>query len=151
MSRRREEIVALGSMGYQNATSAMMAAMGDFARLITIWKHTITRLGEFTVGEAVGVPRKRRRKQYDVAKATHTEDGIELTSINTAILPYDKKRGSFSAKGDSGAIILDRAGRIVALLTGGASTDDEIDVIYGTPYWWLEGQIKTAFPDCRLY
>jgi hypothetical protein len=77
--------------------------------------------------------------------------GIEHTNTETAILSYDRQRGPFSAPGDSGAIILDRAGRIVALLTGGSGTADGIDVTYGTPYWWLEEQIKKTFPDCYLY
>ncbi|KAG8894194.1 hypothetical protein FRC01_013119 [Tulasnella sp. 417] len=77
--------------------------------------------------------------------------GIKHTSIEVAILSYDKLRGPFSAPGDSGAIILDRAGRIVALLTGGGGTTDETDVTYGTPYWWLEEQIKKVFPSCHLY
>ena len=77
---------------------------------------------------------------------TYTEYGVEHTSIEIAILAYDRKHGPFSTKGDSGAIILDRAGRIVALLTGGAGTADEVDITYGTPYWWLEEQIKTAIP-----
>ncbi|KAG8894298.1 hypothetical protein FRC01_013049 [Tulasnella sp. 417] len=61
--------------------------------------------------------------------------GIKHTSIEVAILSYDKQRGPFSAPGDSGAIIPDRAGRIVALLTGGGGTTHETDVTYGTPYW----------------
>ena len=36
-------------------------------------------------------------------------------------------------------------------LTGGAGKADDIDVTYGTPYWWLEEQIKKVFPDCHLY
>ena len=95
-----------------------------------------------TVGRANGL---------DSFTRVYLDNGIEHTSIETAILPYDKKHCPFSAPGDSGAIILDRAGRIVALLTGGSGTDDGTDVTYGTPYWWLEGQIKKAFPDCYLY
>ncbi|KAG7451368.1 uncharacterized protein BT62DRAFT_916395 [Guyanagaster necrorhizus] len=81
----------------------------------------------------------------------HTDYGAKYTSIEIAILPYDKLRSPFSAPGDSGAIILDRAGRIVALLAGGGGTTDKTDVTYGIPYWWLEEQIKKAFPDCHLY
>ena len=81
----------------------------------------------------------------------YANHGTEHMSIETAILPYDKLRGPFSAPGDSGAIILNRAGRIVALLTGSSGKTDEIDVTYGTPYWWLETQIKKAFPGCHLY
>ncbi|KAG8906166.1 hypothetical protein FRC01_008107 [Tulasnella sp. 417] len=81
----------------------------------------------------------------------YIENGPKYTSIDVAVLPYDKLRGPFSAAGDSGSIILDRAGRIVALLTGGAGTAKGTDITYGTPYWWLEEQIKKVFPDCHLY
>jgi hypothetical protein len=81
---------------------------------------------------------------------TYPDYGIKHTSIEAAILPYDKLRGPFSAPGDSGSIILDRIGRIVALLTGGGGTTDETDVTYGTPYWWLEEQMKKVFPGCYL-
>ncbi|KAG7442270.1 uncharacterized protein BT62DRAFT_973805 [Guyanagaster necrorhizus] len=84
----------------------------------------------------------------------YTDYSAKYVSIEVAILPYtDNKKlpSSFSAPGDSGAIILDRAGRIVALLTGGGGTNHETDVTYGTPYWWLEEKIKKAFPDCHLY
>jgi len=95
-----------------------------------------------TIGRANGL---------DSFTRVYPDYGIEHTSIETAILPYDKQRAPFSAPGDSGAIILDRAGRIVALLTGGGGTTDETDVTYGTPYWWLEEQIRKAFPGCHLY
>lgn len=81
----------------------------------------------------------------------YTDYDIKHTSIETAILPYDKQHSPFSAQGDSGAIILDRAGRIVALLTGGSGITNETDITYGTPYWWLEEQIKKVYPGCHLY
>lgn len=81
----------------------------------------------------------------------YSDHGIEHTSIEIGILSHDRQQGPFSAQGDSGAIILDRAGRIVALITSGAGTTDATDVTYGTPYWWLEEQIKKVFPDCHLY
>ena len=101
-------------------------------------------------GLATGTTVGRANGLYSFTRV-YTEGEAALTSIETAILPYDKQRGPFSANGDSGAIILDRSGRIVALLTGGAGTHNKVDVTYGTPYWWLEGQIKTAFPHCHLY
>ena len=99
-----------------------------------------------TTGTTIG-----RANGLDSFTRIYADHGIEHTSIETAILPYDKKRAPFSAPGDSGSIILDRAGRIVALLTGGSGTTDETDITYGTPYWWLEEQIKKTFPDCHLY
>ncbi|KAI5804629.1 hypothetical protein DFH27DRAFT_384356 [Peziza echinospora] len=297
----REEIVALGSMGYRNATNAMMATIGNLARSVEVWSKMVARLGEPVDGEGANVTQKRQNCRNEVEKATqviaelnklhtevtkhrtnpdqriigrvlhvepivvpdgphrftrdwafielyndkidwatfmgnkiyvggnlspldfgllmfpHPEDragydypedgclqafgvvkeneihqpqhldehgekvfmvvknglttgttvgrvnglysftriytdyGIERTSVEVAILPCSQKRGAFSAPGDSGAIILDRAGRVVALLTGGSGTTDETDITYGTPYWWLEQQIKEAFPCCYLY
>jgi hypothetical protein len=76
---------------------------------------------------------------------------IGHTSIEIAVLPYDKSRGKFSHAGDSGSIVLARDGRIVGMLTGGAGLTDENDITYLTPYWWLEQQIKAKFPSCFLY
>ncbi|KAG8797913.1 hypothetical protein FRC17_007607, partial [Serendipita sp. 399] len=70
VSQPREEIVALGSMGYRNATNAMMATIGDLARSITVWKKVITRLGEFVNGEDTAVTERRKENQRRVEKAT---------------------------------------------------------------------------------
>lgn len=86
-----------------------------------------------TTGTTIG-----RANGIDSFTCVNPDYGIEKRSIETAILPYDKHRGAFSAPGDSGAIILNRAGRTVALLTGGGGTTDETDGTHGTPYWWLE-------------
>jgi hypothetical protein len=60
MSRKKtEEIVALGNMGYQNATNAMMATISDLAHSVAVWKKVITRLGGFIDGEDAAVTEKR--------------------------------------------------------------------------------------------
>jgi hypothetical protein len=51
---------------------------------------------------------------------TYEEYGMEQTSIEIAVLAYDKTHGKFSNPGDSGSSILTRDGRIVGILTGGA-------------------------------
>jgi hypothetical protein len=300
-SQPREEIVALGSMGYQNATNTMIDAIGSLTCSISIWKRVIERLGDPVDGEKSAITWKRRQTQHDVEKATkmigylnelyhevtklrtnpdqrvigcvlhaepivisngshrftcdwafvqlykekidwatfpgnkvfiggnlslsdfgqfmfpHPEDQADYeypddgllqafgvvkdheirqpqhldmygqrilmvvknglatgttigcangldsftrvyshydimgTSVQTAILPYNQQLGPFSAPGDSGSIILDRSGRIVALLTAGAGSTNEMDITYGTPYWWLEERVKKAFPGCFLY
>jgi len=99
-----------------------------------------------TTGTTIG-----RANGLDSFTRVYTDYSIEHTSIETAILPHDKQRGPFSAPGDSGSIILDRAGRIFALLTGGGGTTDETDVTYRTPFWWLEEQIKRTFPTSHFY
>lgn len=95
-----------------------------------------------TVGRANGLESFTRI--YD-------EYGTKHTSIDIAVLSYDKTRGNFSHAGDSGSIILARDGRIVGILTGGAGPADETDITYFTPYWWVEQQIKAKYPDCFLY
>jgi len=81
----------------------------------------------------------------------YAEYDIEQTSVEVAVLPYNRKRGPFSARGDSGAIVLERSGGIVGMLTSGSGATDETDTTYLTPYWWLEEQIKEVFPGSYLY
>lgn len=71
------------------------------------------------------------------------------TEVAVAVLARDKK--AFSAGGDSGAIVLERGGAIVGMLTGGGGATERTDVSYLTPYWWLDEQIKKVFPGCYLY
>ncbi|KAK7032242.1 hypothetical protein VNI00_013200 [Paramarasmius palmivorus] len=81
----------------------------------------------------------------------YTKHGNKQTSVEVAVLPYDMKRGAFSAPGDSGAIVLERSGGIVGMLTGGGGAAEENDITYLTPYWWFEEQIKKVLPGCYLY
>jgi len=63
-------------------------------------------------------------------------------SMQWAILPFDEKSGPFAAKGDSGSVVVDGAGRIGGLLTGGGgSKEDEMDVVYVTPIDFVLGTI----------
>ncbi|PWW76389.1 hypothetical protein C7212DRAFT_357331 [Tuber magnatum] len=286
-----EEIVALGSMGYQNATNALMATIGNLAHSVAVWRSVLAMLGEPINGETAAVTEKRLEDKYEVEQATkrigslnklhdevtkrrtnpdqrvigfvlhaepieisdaphrftcdwalvqlynekidwatfpgnkvfiggklspadfakfmfpqpedqadyeypengllqafgvfkdheihhpqhldqhcqkvlmvvkntnglesftriHSQYGMTGTSVEIAILSYDKEHGPFSGPGDSGSIILDRSGRIVALLTGGSGSINGTDITYGTPYWWLEEQVKKAFPGSFPY
>jgi len=96
-----------------------------------------------TVGRANGL---------ESAKRTHPEHGIiKETSIEIAVLPYNRARGEFSDAGDSGSIVLTRDGKILGVLTGGAGPAEETDITFLTPYWWLEKRIKDKFPSAFLY
>jgi hypothetical protein len=99
-----------------------------------------------TTGTTVG-----RTNGLESFTRIYDEYGIKHTSIEIAVLPYDKTRGKFSDAGDSGSIVLARDGRIVGILTGGAGPIDETDITYLTPYWWVEKQIKAKYPGCFLY
>jgi len=76
--------------------------------------------------------------------------GIDFWSRELTVVPYDGACGGFSAAGDSGSIIADRVGRIVALLTGGGGLTNATDVTFATPYCQLERRIKEAMPGVRL-
>lgn len=83
-------------------------------------------------------------------------DRAKYTALETTILPYGgfdggRERGAFSGKGDSGATILDRAGRIVALLTGGVGSNNVTDVTFGTAWHDLEPHIRKTLPGCVVY
>lgn len=95
-----------------------------------------------TIGRGTGIESFVR--EYD-------EYGIKSTSMALAIHSYSHKDGAFSAPGDSGSIVVDGQGRIVGMLIGGSGTNDSTDVTYLTPYFWLEEQIKKAFPNSYLY
>ena len=99
-----------------------------------------------TTGTTVG-----RTNGLESFTCIYEKNGINQTSIEFAVLPYDTRRGPFSERGDSGSIVLARDGRIVGILTGGAGPIDETDISYITPYWWVEKEIKAKYPGCFLY
>lgn len=78
---------------------------------------------------------------------------VEFTSRELTIVPYDNKpgTGAFSDRDDSGAAIVDRDGRVVALLTGGGGgISDATDVTFASPYCEVEKRMKEIFPGIRL-
>ncbi|KAG8729944.1 hypothetical protein FRC10_003284 [Ceratobasidium sp. 414] len=78
------------------------------------------------------------------------DDKTGHESQEWAIYNYNNKSGVFSARGDSGSIIVDGLGRIGGLLTGGAGKTETSDVTYATPMWWLWPRIKQKFPNAHL-
>lgn len=75
---------------------------------------------------------------------------IDFTSLETTIMPYGG-RGAFSDGGDSGSMIVDRKGRIVALLTGAGGVTNKTDVTFATAWYELEPHIKKTLPGVHLY
>jgi len=59
-SQPREEFVALGSMGYNNAVKAMIGTIGDLLRPIEAWNDVLGRLGEPVEERRVRSPRGAR-------------------------------------------------------------------------------------------
>ena len=64
------------------------------------------------------------------------------TSMEWAILPHECRSGPFSAKGDSGSIIVDGLGRVGGLLTGGSGTTESFDITYATPIHFLLAEME---------
>lgn len=77
----------------------------------------------------------------------------ERNSLEVAIYPHDSKDYDvpFSARGDSGSVIVDGSGKFVALLTGGTEPPQAPDITYGTPMHWLWQIIEMQFPGASLY
>ncbi|KZT06645.1 uncharacterized protein LAESUDRAFT_146633 [Laetiporus sulphureus 93-53] len=77
--------------------------------IVVLKKGRTTRL---TVGRANNVVSYARTYLKDTDE--------EQISMELAIFPYDKNSGPFSAKGDSGSVIVNGAGELYGLLTGGS-------------------------------
>ena len=68
-----------------------------------------------------------------------------------AIFPFDRKSGSFSKNGDSGAVVVDGAGRIGGILTSGAGVSDSTDVTYATPINFILKTIRSNKDLAKAY
>ena len=78
-------------------------------------------------------------------------DNEPEVSKEWAILPFDNQSGPFSAKGDSGSVIVDGGGRIGGLLTGGAGVTDSSDVSYATPIDFVLKCIRSSKSLSKVY
>lgn len=70
--------------------------------------------------------------------------GVE--SIELPIYNYNMRSGSFSAKGDSGALVFDCLGRMVGIIHSGMPKGSSNHVTYATPAWWAIEQLKLKYP-----
>ncbi|KAI5993903.1 hypothetical protein EDD15DRAFT_2436455 [Pisolithus albus] len=86
------------------------------------------------------------------AKRTSPEYGIDkVDSLEIAVIAYGGGRPKFSEKGDSGAGVFDRKGRVLGHVNGGAGTTDETDVTFITPFWWINQRILEVYPNAKVY
>jgi hypothetical protein len=76
-SRHREEIVALGTMAYNNAIKAMMTAIGNRVQSIEAWNRSLQRLGDPVEGEDRKVTERRNTLLGLVETATN-----EIQEVN---------------------------------------------------------------------
>ena len=76
------------------------------------------------------------------------ENGVE--SVEIAVYNFDKRSGTFSDHGDSGALVFDHLGRMVAILHSGKSKSGGLTssahVTYCTPAHWLIPRIMKKYP-----
>lgn len=78
-------------------------------------------------------------------------DNDTAVSKELTILSFDKSSGAFSAKGDSGSAVVDGAGRVVGILTGGGGATDSTDVTYVTPIYFVMEVIRRYKPLANAY
>lgn len=71
-SQPREEIVALGNMGYNNAVKAMMSTIRDLLLSIDAWNNVLGRLGDPVQGEPTSVT-ERRQEHVDLVTGAKKE------------------------------------------------------------------------------
>ena len=78
-------------------------------------------------------------------------DNDTAVSKEWTILSFDKLSGTLSAKGDSGSVVIDGAGRVVGILTGGGGATDSTDVSYVTPLYFVMETIRRYEPLANAY
>jgi hypothetical protein len=79
----------------------------------------------------------------------YRDHGLKVDALEILVLEYDTKTGKtdrFSDDGDSGAMVVDRLGRLIGPITGGDGTGKT----YITSYYKLKMQIEAAFKECHL-
>ncbi|KAJ8474297.1 hypothetical protein ONZ45_g15996 [Pleurotus djamor] len=76
---------------------------------------------------------------------------VTQESLEVPILSYERNKGTFSAVGDSGSLIVSTEGKFVALLTGGTKSSGPADITYGTLFEWVWELVKAEYPGANLY
>ena len=83
-------------------------------------------------GRTTGLTAGRANELASISRIMF-EGGTPQISKEWSILPYDKKSGPFSARGDSGAAIVDGKGRLGGIVTSGTSYTTTLDITYASP------------------
>lgn len=80
-------------------------------------------------------------------------DENAVRSVECAVYNYDKQSGPFSAKGDSGSLIVTGNGEMVGLLHSGKSKifGSAPHCTYATPAWRLCEWIKEIYPNADFF
>ena len=74
-----------------------------------------------------------------------TSAGRESVELAVYNFGYKEEPRVFSAKGDSGSLIIDGLGRMIGLLHAGTGGRDDVDVSYATPMYRLWPRIKERY------
>jgi hypothetical protein len=78
-------------------------------------------------------------------------DELGQESKELAIYNHNKQSGDFSAKGDSGSLVVDGKGNMVGLLHSGMPKGASSHVTYATPAWWIVEQIRVKYPYADFF
>jgi len=78
-------------------------------------------------------------------------DELGKESRELAVYNFDKQSGDFSAKGDSGSLIVDGMGNMVGILHSGMPKGMSNHVTYATPAWWIVQQIRVKYPHADFF
>ncbi|PIL26649.1 hypothetical protein GSI_11274 [Ganoderma sinense ZZ0214-1] len=89
---------------------------------------------DLTVGRCAGL-------EAYTCDASGTVEAVEIAVFNYAPLS-----GSFSERGDSGALVFDGRGRMVGIVHSGLASGGNNHVTYATPAWWVIEQLKREYP-----
>ncbi|KAF8652607.1 hypothetical protein AX16_004296 [Volvariella volvacea WC 439] len=75
----------------------------------------------------------------------------KFKTMETIVSSYGRGHGAFSDRGDSGAVVLERGGRIVGIVRAGGGLANRTDVTFVTPYYKLQSRIQKALVGSFLY
>jgi hypothetical protein len=79
----------------------------------------------------------------------HYTENLHFDSIEHTFLGFG--RHAFSEGGDSGASIVDREGRLVAMITSGSGGKHSMELTFATPYYKIFDRIEEVLPGYTLY
>jgi len=84
--KAREEIVALGTMAYNNAVKELMSTISRHVYCIEVWNSVLERLGEPVEGENVNFAKKRKEHLASIADSTKKIQ--EINELHTEVTKY---------------------------------------------------------------
>lgn len=96
-SQPREEVIALGTMGYNNAVVAMMSTIRDLLLSIDVWNNLLGKLGGPVQGEPTRVTERRQeyvnlvlkaKKEIEQVNALHDEVTKHRTVFNQRVIGF---------------------------------------------------------------